>query len=191
MGGRGHRRPGRLAPDRGGRPLRRGRRRRRVHEARVRARRRGDARPRRRRSRRSPRSRAPCATAAARASSRSRARWERRRRRTSSARSAAAQARTVAAERSFNNEIGVPLTLCRLEPDTEICILEMSMRGFGQIAELCDVRAPAHRRDHEHRAGAPREGRDARRRRAREERVDRGAAAGRHGDRPGRLSRRP
>ena len=49
-------------------------------------------------------------------------------------------ARTVAAERSFNNEIGVPLTLCRLEPDTEICILELSMRGFGQIAELCRVR---------------------------------------------------
>src|SRR4029077_6352263 len=36
-------------------------------------------------------------------------------------------ARTVAAERSFNNEIGVPLTLCRVEPDTEICILELAM----------------------------------------------------------------
>ena len=48
---------------------------------------------------------------------------------------AAPQRRTVAAERSFNNEIGVPLTVCRVEPDTEICILELSMRGFGQIAE--------------------------------------------------------
>ena len=28
--------------------------------------------------------------------------------------------RTVAAEASFNNELGVPLTLCRLEPDTEV-----------------------------------------------------------------------
>jgi UDP-N-acetylmuramoyl-tripeptide--D-alanyl-D-alanine ligase len=52
------------------------------------------------------------------------------------------QARTVAAERSFNNEIGVPLTVCRVEPDTEICILELSMRGFGQIAELCAFTRP-------------------------------------------------
>ena len=52
------------------------------------------------------------------------------------------QARTVAAERSFNNEIGVPLTVCRLEEDTEILILELSMRGFGQIAELCAFARP-------------------------------------------------
>jgi UDP-N-acetylmuramoyl-tripeptide--D-alanyl-D-alanine ligase len=51
-------------------------------------------------------------------------------------------ARTIAAEASFNNEIGVPLTLCRLEPDTEVCILELSMRGFGQIAELCAFARP-------------------------------------------------
>jgi UDP-N-acetylmuramoyl-tripeptide--D-alanyl-D-alanine ligase len=54
----------------------------------------------------------------------------------------APQARTVAAERSFNNEIGVPLTVCRVEADTEICILELSMRGFGQIAELCAFTRP-------------------------------------------------
>jgi UDP-N-acetylmuramoyl-tripeptide--D-alanyl-D-alanine ligase len=51
-------------------------------------------------------------------------------------------ARTVAAEASFNNEIGVPLTLCRLEPDTEVCVLELSMRGFGQIAELAEIARP-------------------------------------------------
>jgi UDP-N-acetylmuramoyl-tripeptide--D-alanyl-D-alanine ligase len=51
-------------------------------------------------------------------------------------------ARTVAAEASFNNEIGVPLTLCRLEPDTEVCVLELSMRGFGQIAALCEIARP-------------------------------------------------
>jgi UDP-N-acetylmuramoyl-tripeptide--D-alanyl-D-alanine ligase len=51
-------------------------------------------------------------------------------------------ARTVAAEASFNNEIGVPLTLCRLESDTEVCILELAMRGFGQIAELCEIARP-------------------------------------------------
>ncbi len=54
----------------------------------------------------------------------------------------APSARTVAAEASFNNEIGVPLTLCRLEPDTEVCILELAMRGFGQIAELCEIARP-------------------------------------------------
>ncbi len=49
---------------------------------------------------------------------------------------------TIAAEASFNNEIGVPLTLCRLEEDTEVCILELAMRGFGQIAELAELARP-------------------------------------------------
>jgi UDP-N-acetylmuramoyl-tripeptide--D-alanyl-D-alanine ligase len=49
---------------------------------------------------------------------------------------------TVAAEASFNNEIGVPLTLCRLEPDTEVCVLELAMRGLGQIAALCAYARP-------------------------------------------------
>jgi UDP-N-acetylmuramoyl-tripeptide--D-alanyl-D-alanine ligase len=54
----------------------------------------------------------------------------------------APHARTVAAEGSFNNELGVPLTLCRLEPDTEVCVVELAMRGFGQIAELCEIARP-------------------------------------------------
>jgi UDP-N-acetylmuramoyl-tripeptide--D-alanyl-D-alanine ligase len=49
---------------------------------------------------------------------------------------------TVVAEGSQNNEIGLPLTLCRLEEDTEVAILEMGMRGLGQIAELCEVARP-------------------------------------------------
>jgi UDP-N-acetylmuramoyl-tripeptide--D-alanyl-D-alanine ligase len=51
-------------------------------------------------------------------------------------------AQTIAAEASFNNEIGVPLTLCRLEEATEVCILELAMRGFGQIAELAALARP-------------------------------------------------
>ncbi len=51
-------------------------------------------------------------------------------------------ARTIAAEGSQNNEIGLPLTLGRLEPDTEVCVLEMGMRGLGQIAELCETAQP-------------------------------------------------
>jgi UDP-N-acetylmuramoyl-tripeptide--D-alanyl-D-alanine ligase len=52
------------------------------------------------------------------------------------------RARTVAAEASYNNELGVPLTLCRLEPNTEICILELAMRGLGQIAHLAAIARP-------------------------------------------------
>ena len=51
-------------------------------------------------------------------------------------------ANTVAAEASYNNEIGVPLTLCRLEAETQVCILELAMRGFGQIAELAAIARP-------------------------------------------------
>ena len=54
----------------------------------------------------------------------------------------APQRRTVAAEASFNNELGIPLTLCRLEPDTEVCIVEIGMRGLGQIAAACEVVRP-------------------------------------------------
>src|SRR4029078_8061401 len=48
----------------------------------------------------------------------------------------------ASAERSYNAEIGVPLTIGRVEPDTELCILELAMRGFGQIAELCAFARP-------------------------------------------------
>ena len=54
----------------------------------------------------------------------------------------APHARSVVAEGSQNNEIGLPLTLCRLERDTEIAIVEMGMRGLGQIAELCEIARP-------------------------------------------------
>ena len=49
---------------------------------------------------------------------------------------------TVWTEDSYNAELGVPLTLGRLEPETELCIVEMGMRGFGQIEALCDIVRP-------------------------------------------------
>jgi UDP-N-acetylmuramoyl-tripeptide--D-alanyl-D-alanine ligase len=49
---------------------------------------------------------------------------------------------TVFAEASQNNEIGLPLTVLRLEPDTDVLVTEMGMRGHGQIAELCAVARP-------------------------------------------------
>ncbi len=54
----------------------------------------------------------------------------------------APHARTIWADRSLNNEIGLPLTVCRLEPDTEILVTEIGMRGVGQVAELCAVAQP-------------------------------------------------
>jgi UDP-N-acetylmuramoyl-tripeptide--D-alanyl-D-alanine ligase len=51
-------------------------------------------------------------------------------------------ARTVAAEASHNNEIGLPLTLTRIDADTEIVVLELAMRGMGQIAELAAIAEP-------------------------------------------------
>jgi UDP-N-acetylmuramoyl-tripeptide--D-alanyl-D-alanine ligase len=54
----------------------------------------------------------------------------------------APQAKTIANEGNYNNELGVPLTLARLEPDTEICITELGMRGLGQIAYLATFTKP-------------------------------------------------
>jgi UDP-N-acetylmuramoyl-tripeptide--D-alanyl-D-alanine ligase len=50
--------------------------------------------------------------------------------------------RTVAAEDGFNNEIGLPLTLCRIEPETEVVVTEMAMRGAGQIRDLARIARP-------------------------------------------------
>jgi UDP-N-acetylmuramoyl-tripeptide--D-alanyl-D-alanine ligase len=50
--------------------------------------------------------------------------------------------RTIANEGNYNTEIGVPLTICRIEPETEVCISEMGMRGPGQIAWLASFVRP-------------------------------------------------
>ncbi len=50
--------------------------------------------------------------------------------------------RTIANEGNYNTEIGVPLTICRIEADTEICICELAMRGPGQIAWLASFVRP-------------------------------------------------
>ena len=51
-------------------------------------------------------------------------------------------ARTVATSANLNNEIGVPLTLLDIEPGTEVAVVEMAMRGAGQIRELARVALP-------------------------------------------------
>jgi len=50
--------------------------------------------------------------------------------------------RTVVAPRGFNTEIGLPLTVCRIEPDTEVVVAEMAMRGIGQIRDLARIARP-------------------------------------------------
>lgn len=49
---------------------------------------------------------------------------------------------THASTRSFNNEIGVPLTLINAPDATHTAIIEMGARGIGHIAELCEIATP-------------------------------------------------
>jgi UDP-N-acetylmuramoyl-tripeptide--D-alanyl-D-alanine ligase len=50
--------------------------------------------------------------------------------------------RVAASERSFNNELGVPLTLVNAADDTEVAVIEMGARGPGHIAFLAEVARP-------------------------------------------------
>jgi UDP-N-acetylmuramoyl-tripeptide--D-alanyl-D-alanine ligase len=50
--------------------------------------------------------------------------------------------RTVASRANYNTEIGVPLEILSAPAGTEVLVLEMAMRGSGQIAELAEVAEP-------------------------------------------------
>jgi UDP-N-acetylmuramoyl-tripeptide--D-alanyl-D-alanine ligase len=50
--------------------------------------------------------------------------------------------RLVAAEAGYNNEVGLPLTLARIQTDTQIVVTEMGMRGAGQIRALAEIARP-------------------------------------------------
>lgn len=49
---------------------------------------------------------------------------------------------TVATIANQNNELGVPNTILAADPDTQVIIVEMGMRGRGQITHLCDIARP-------------------------------------------------
>ena len=49
---------------------------------------------------------------------------------------------TVATAGNQNNELGVPKTLLAAEQDTQAVVVEMGMRGAGQLADLCDYVRP-------------------------------------------------
>ncbi len=51
-------------------------------------------------------------------------------------------ASTVATQKSFNNELGLPLTVLRATEETRYLVLEMGARGVGHLAELCEIAPP-------------------------------------------------
>ena len=50
--------------------------------------------------------------------------------------------RVHASPENFNTEIGLPLTILEAPPETDVLVLEMAMRGRGQIAELAAIAEP-------------------------------------------------
>ncbi len=48
----------------------------------------------------------------------------------------------IKTEANFNNEIGLPLTLLRINQNNEAAVVELAMRGLGQIRELSKIASP-------------------------------------------------
>jgi UDP-N-acetylmuramoyl-tripeptide--D-alanyl-D-alanine ligase len=55
----------------------------------------------------------------------------------------AAHGTTIAPKGSFNNEIGMPLTVLRADETTQYLVLEMGARGVGHIKYLCEIAPPS------------------------------------------------
>ncbi len=49
---------------------------------------------------------------------------------------------TLSTSGNYNNELGVPLTLLRLQPEHQFAVIEIGMRGAGQITPLVRVAQP-------------------------------------------------
>lgn len=50
--------------------------------------------------------------------------------------------KTHSNEKSFNNDFGLPTTILNAPDSTQAMVLEMGMRGFGEISRLCAVAKP-------------------------------------------------
>lgn len=50
--------------------------------------------------------------------------------------------RVLKTEGNFNNELGLPLTLLQLNKTHQVVVLELAMRGPGEIKFLCDIAHP-------------------------------------------------
>ncbi len=53
-----------------------------------------------------------------------------------------AQYNVLKTEKNYNNEVGLPKTLLNLDETHDVCVVEMGMRGIGQIAELAEIAKP-------------------------------------------------
>jgi UDP-N-acetylmuramoyl-tripeptide--D-alanyl-D-alanine ligase len=49
---------------------------------------------------------------------------------------------TIAPQGSFNNDLGMPLTVLRADSETKYLVIEMGARGVGHIASLCRIAPP-------------------------------------------------
>ncbi len=54
----------------------------------------------------------------------------------------ARELKIVKTEANYNNEIGLPLTLLKINSQTEAVVVEMGMRGLGQIKNLAGIAQP-------------------------------------------------
>jgi UDP-N-acetylmuramoyl-tripeptide--D-alanyl-D-alanine ligase len=50
--------------------------------------------------------------------------------------------RVHASPGNYNTEVGLPLTILAAPAEVEVLVLEMAMRGRGQISELCEIAEP-------------------------------------------------
>jgi UDP-N-acetylmuramoyl-tripeptide--D-alanyl-D-alanine ligase len=50
--------------------------------------------------------------------------------------------RVHASPDNYNTESGLPLALLSAPPETEVLVMEMAMRGLGQIEHLCEIAEP-------------------------------------------------
>jgi UDP-N-acetylmuramoyl-tripeptide--D-alanyl-D-alanine ligase len=52
--------------------------------------------------------------------------------------------RTSTTEGNLNNHIGVPLTILKMDKETEIAVIEMGANHIGEIASYCRIATPTH-----------------------------------------------
>ena len=52
------------------------------------------------------------------------------------------QGKVLKTQANYNNEIGVPKTLLEISPEDDYAVIEMGMRGLGEIALLTDIARP-------------------------------------------------
>jgi len=52
--------------------------------------------------------------------------------------------RTLKNEDNLNNNIGLPLSLTRLDPGDDVVVLELGMNAGGEIRRLCEIAVPSH-----------------------------------------------